>query len=111
MVEVTEDLVQDAAERIARRVDPEMIILFGSRGRGEASERSDLDLLVVEREGFGTERSRRAETGRIHEALWGIRVPVDVLVFSRDEVERWRNSRNHVIARALREGKVLYARS
>ncbi len=35
-------------------------------------------------------------------------VAKDILIYSRDEVERWRNTRNHIIARALREGKVLY---
>ena len=34
-----------------------------------------------------------------------------VLVYSSDEVERWRESRNHVVGRALREGRVLYERS
>jgi hypothetical protein len=38
-------------------------------------------------------------------------VPTDVLVYSRDEAERWRKSLNHVVGRALREGKVLYERS
>ncbi|MGE5557663.1 MAG: hypothetical protein ACM3WV_03515 [Bacillota bacterium] len=32
----------------------------------------------------------------------------DILVYSREEVERWRSARNHIIARALREGRLLY---
>jgi hypothetical protein len=36
-------------------------------------------------------------------------VPKDVLVYSRDEVERWKGSSNHVIRTALREGRVLYS--
>ncbi|MDD2201334.1 MAG: nucleotidyltransferase domain-containing protein [Firmicutes bacterium] len=35
---------------------------------------------------------------------------VDILVYSREEVDRWRDSRNHVIGRALREGVVLYGK-
>ncbi|MBM4039526.1 MAG: nucleotidyltransferase domain-containing protein [Planctomycetes bacterium] len=95
---------------IVREVEPEEIILFGSLARGDDTAASDVDLMVVEREAFGQGRSRRRESSRIREALWEFRVPLDVLVFSRDEVERWRNSLNHVIGRALREGKVLYAR-
>ena len=34
-----------------------------------------------------------------------------MLVYSRDEIERWRDSLNHVTARALREGRVLYDRA
>jgi hypothetical protein len=36
------------------------------------------------------------------------RVPKDVLVYSRDEVERWKTSPNHMIRRVLQEGRVLY---
>lgn len=39
------------------------------------------------------------------------RAAVDVLVYSREDVEYWRDSLNYVLARALREGRVLYARS
>lgn len=34
-------------ERIATRVDPERIVLFGSHARGDARPDSDVDLLVV----------------------------------------------------------------
>jgi hypothetical protein len=35
----------------------------------------------------------------------------DLLVYTPAEIEEWRSSRNHVIGRALREGKLLYERS
>ena len=50
------------------------------------------------------------ELARLGRALDGFRVAADVLVYSRDEVEYWRDSLNHVLARALREGRVLYER-
>ena len=43
--------------------------------------------------------------------LGGFGVSKDILVFSREEVEYWRDSLNHVLARALREGRVFYERS
>ena len=110
MVEVTEGMLRDMADAIVREARPEQIILFGSRARRDGGERSDVDLLIVEREAFVQGRSRRREISRIRRALWEFPVPIDLLVFSRDEVERWRGSLNHVIARALREGRVLYAR-
>lgn len=45
---------------------------------------------------------------RLWRALKGFRVPKDILVFSAEEVEQWKGSLNHVIGRALREGKELY---
>ena len=47
---------------------------------------------------------------RAYEALSGVGVAKDILVYSRPEVEYWRDSLNHVVARALREGRVLYER-
>jgi predicted nucleotidyltransferase len=110
MVAVTDDVLQRLVEAIVRVADPEAVILFGSRARGGEREQSDVDLLIVEREPFGEQRSRRAETARIRRALRGSCIPMDLLVFSRSEVDYWRESINHVIPRALREGRVLYAR-
>ena len=108
MVRVTDALLDRMVQAIVDEVDPEQVILFGSRGRGDERESSDIDLIVVEAEPFGLERSRRKELVRLYHALSGFHVPADVLVYSHDDVAYWRDSLNHVLARALREGKVLY---
>lgn len=90
-------------------VQPEAIYLFGSRARGDAREDSDYDLLVIEREPFGKERSRYQETAKLYRLTLKHRVPADVLRYSRDEVEDWRTAPGHVINRAMSEGKALYA--
>ena len=110
VVPVTDALLERMVQAIVDAVDPEQIILFGSRGRGEERENSDVDLIVVEAEPFGPERSRHRELVRLYHAVAGFRVPADLLVFSHDDVDYWRDSLNHVLARALREGKVLYER-
>lgn len=109
-VPVTEELLQHVVQAILGEVDPEMIILFGSHARGDARPDSDLDLLVVEAGAFGKDRSRDQESMRLYDALGGLGVPKDILVATTAEVEYWRDSLNHVLARALREGKVLYER-
>ena len=110
MVPVTDKLLDQMVQAIVAEVDPEQVILFGSRARGDAREDSDVDLVVVEAEPFGKTRSRRLEAVRLWKSLSGFIVPKDILVYSRDEVEYWRDSLNHVLARALREGRVLYER-
>ncbi len=102
-------LVAAIVDAIVEEVDPERVILFGSRARGEEGEKSDVDLVVIEAEPFGESRSRHAEMVRIDVTLAKFRVPADVLVYSEDEVEYWRDSINHVLARALREGRALGA--
>ena len=110
MTQVSDSLLDRMVQKIVEEVDPDQIILFGSRARGDARAGSDVDLIVVESEPFGLERSRRLETVRLYRSLAGLGVAKDILLYSRDEVEYWRDSLNHVLARALREGRVLYER-
>lgn len=111
MVNVSNELIARMARQIVREVNPERIVLFGSWGRGEGKDASDVDLLVVEREPFGPNRSRRQEAARIWRCLAEFRVPKDILVCSVDEVAQWQDSAHHVIAQARREGRVLYESS
>ena len=110
MARVTDDLLERMVQAIVAEVDPEQVILFGSRARGDARADSDVDLVVVVAEPFGKTRSRYQEAVRLYKVLAGSGVPKDILVYSRDDVEYWRDSLNHVLARALREGRVLYER-
>ena len=110
MAHVDEALLQRMTAAIVDEADPERVILFGSRARGDAGADSDVDLIVVESAPFGEDRDRHVEETRLWRALASFHVPKDLLVYSRDEVEYWRDSLNNVLARALREGRVLYER-
>ena len=110
MPDLGDALLDRMIRTLVAEADPEQVILFGSRARGDARPDSDVDLLVVESEPFGADRCRHAETVRLYQALPATPVARDILVYSRDEIERWRGSLNHVAARALREGRVLYAK-
>ena len=110
MTPITDNLIGQMVQAIVDEVDPEQVILFGSRGRGDERQDSDVDLVVVEAEPFGPKRSRHKEMVRLYHAVAGFPVAADVLVYSREDVDYWRDSINHVLARALREGKVVYER-
>ena len=103
-------MLQQITDAIVAEVAPERIILFGSQGRGEAGPRSDVDLVVVERDSFGPDRSRRAEAARITWACRRFEIPQDVVLCSEAEFSRWSGSRNHPLGRAAREGRVVYER-
>jgi predicted nucleotidyltransferase len=108
--DITDKVLQENIGTIVREVDPERIILFGSRARGDAAEDSDVDLLIVERGPFGKGKSRRSELTRVERALSRFAVPTDILLYDVEEVEHWRGSLNHPISHALHEGKILYER-
>jgi uncharacterized protein len=103
-------VLEEMVNVLVKAINPERVVLFGSRAKGEAREDSDLDLLIIEREPFGPNRSRRQVIRHIRQMLSGFRVPKDILVYSLDEVSKWQHSLNHILAKCLREGKVLYAR-
>jgi predicted nucleotidyltransferase len=82
----------------------QQILLFGSYARGDATEHSDLDFLVIEPE----VENRAQEMVRLRRALRPLRVPADVLVYSRDEVNQWGQQPGTALYWALREGRVVH---
>ena len=110
MIPITDALIDEMVQAIVDEVDPVQVILFGSRARGDEGERSDVDLIVLEAEPFGPTRSRHKELIKLYHAIARFPVAADVLVYSHEDVAYWHDSLNHVLARALREGKVLYER-
>ncbi|MEO8428141.1 MAG: nucleotidyltransferase domain-containing protein [Verrucomicrobiota bacterium] len=107
----SDQLLREMTEVIVREVHPAQIILFGSRARGEAGPDADVDLLIVRNEPFIPAESRRQQLTRLYELLAGFGVSKDLLLCTRATVEKWRGSINHVIGRAVREGRVLYDRT
>ena len=101
------ELLFEITRRIRETTMPERIILFGSYARGDANADSDLDLLVV----VPGVRYPRRESTRIRRALRGLMVPIDVIVATPEQVERYRDSIGLVYRAALQEGIVLYERA
>src|SRR5262245_9157897 len=110
MVTVSNDQLASLSDWIIRLVNPRQVILFGSQARGTATVGSDIDLLIVGDRPSEATWSRRREIGRIRRSLPYLGIPIDILLFTPDEVEKWRHTTNHVVSQALREGKVLYER-
>lgn len=111
MVSLSEQLIEAMVRAIVAEVQPRRIYLFGSCAQGRQTADSDVDLLIVEDERFGPARHRWSELKRIRKVLRPFRVPKDILVYSPDEFEKWTDAVNHVVARAIGEGRLLYERS
>lgn len=111
MPSMSETLLQELVATIVREVNPDTVILFGSQARGDARPESDVDILIVDHAPFTPRHSRRQATARLYLALRKLGVAKDLLLFSRAEFERFRDSTHHIIGRAHREGRVLYGRA
>jgi predicted nucleotidyltransferase len=97
--------VHEMVRRIVAVAEPERVIMFGSAARGEMGPHSDVDLLVVK----GGEYRSREVALRIRRALRDLRLPLDVIVATPGQIERYGDCFALVYYPALREGQVLYA--
>ena len=104
MERISDTLIHEAAQLLGQAArKPARVILFGSYARGEADAESDLDFLVVQRDGF----SHRREVMRLQDALSPLRVPAELLVISHEEAGRPERA-GDAVRDALAEGVVLY---
>jgi len=101
---VDDALLAELVARMRRAADPQKIILFGSRARGDAGPHSDIDLLVIEE----SDLPRYKRSARYRRALVGLFPAKDIVVWTPGEVEEWRSVPNAFITTAVREGRVLY---
>lgn len=90
---------------LLRDYDPERIILFGSRARGEADEYSDYDLIVIKR----TDRPFLERLQEMVPYLVEFDRPAEILVYTPEEFERMGEVGLGWIVR--QEGVVVYERS
>jgi uncharacterized protein len=101
---ISTEQIQQAVARLVAASNPLKVILFGSYARGDATEASDVDLMVIERE----LPDKFAEMVRLRQVVRPLRIPVDVLVYSQDYVAEWGHLPGSVLYWALQEGKVLH---
>jgi predicted nucleotidyltransferase len=101
----TPEKMQAAVERLVAVAQPTKIILFGSQARGDADDRSDVDLLVIKR----AVTDRYEELVQLNQALRGLLLPVDLLLTSEQEFEERASQAGTVEHAARCEGRVLYA--
>jgi predicted nucleotidyltransferase len=108
MKTINPDLLEEIVRRLVAEFQPEQIILFGSHAWGTPDEDSDVDLLVIVSESDLSSIKREVQAYR---CLRGIFVPIDMLVKTRAEVERFQHVYASLECEILERGKVLYERS
>jgi predicted nucleotidyltransferase len=102
---IDETQLREAGRRLAEAAPGARVILFGSHARGTAAERSDIDILVIERE----VENAALESVRLMRELRDLRLPVEVVVVSERDAAAWRDVRGSLVHAAITEGRVLAA--
>ena len=101
---LSEKILNNLIQRITSAVQPRSIILFGSAGRGEMRENSDIDILVIMPDGV----HRRSVAQLIYRSLQGFGFAKDVVVVTQTDVENYRHSPGLIIRTAINQGKEIY---
>ena len=100
------DIIFDTMiERITLCCSPEKVLLFGSYARGDATEDSDIDLLIIL---DVPKESKRKWKQKLYYNLAGLGVSKDIIIATPGEVDKYKDITGTVLFPALREGKVLY---
>jgi len=101
------DVLQPLRE-LSEQPETRALVVFGSRGRGEAQEASDLDLLLIRR-GALDPSVRQAVWKQARQIIGPLPVDLDLLVEDEQSAQEMAGSRWHVLGRIAQEGRVIYA--
>jgi len=101
-------ILDEVVSRLAKGLQAQRIYLFGSQASDQAGPGSDYDLLVVVPRSDLPRHQREAFS---YDLLWGLTVPVDVIVLTRAEFQRLAQVKTSLAATAKAKGIILYGQS
>ena len=101
---IDEKLIEEITRKIVEAFHPRRVILFGSRARGDYHEDSDIDLFV-EMESSEKPWQRRMRIDSLFQYRWW---PMDLVVYTPEEVKARRHSHASILPDIELEGKVLF---
>lgn len=104
---IEKDKISEIVSKIASGYNPDKIILFGSYATGNANENSDLDLFVIK----DSDLSRPQRTLKVRKMIYGSMVPIDLIVYTPEEIEKAQQNKFGFVNRVLNSGKIVYERA
>ena len=101
---LTRDEIDEVIRQIATRLRPQKIIIFGSYAKGKATVESDLDVFVIHE----THLPMANRADDLRPVLDHRLIPVDVHVYTPEEVEEYGKEAHSFVASVLRTGQVVF---
>ena len=96
-------IIKDTANKI---IPDCSILLFGSRARKDNAADSDYDFLVITNETFDI-RKKRTLKSMMRKELARFKIPADILIQSKDEINSKKEITGHILRQVLKEGVAL----
>jgi HEPN domain-containing protein/predicted nucleotidyltransferase len=98
--------IDEITDRLVREYQPDRIILFGSRAEGTADDGSDYDILIIKDTDERPVDRRKA----VENILYDRSVPLDLFVYSTEEIRALFLAGNVLLMNILENGRVLFMR-
>lgn len=96
--------LEQVVERPVNEFKPEKIILLGSHAWGTPRADSDVDLMVIIKSSPLVPTRRAAQ---VYRCLRGLKIPIEVIVSTEKEIERYRSVRASLTRKILEKGQVI----
>lgn len=100
----TPDEIDSLVRRIVARIQPQKVIIFGSYAKGTATIKSDLDIFVIKE----TELPMAHRADDLRPVLSHALIPVDVHIYTPEEVEEYGQEPFSFVHSILRTGKTVF---
>lgn len=99
-----EKKIEEVAQRIAIKFQPEQIILFGSFAWGNPTEDSDVDLFIIKSTASSTRDMSREISGFVFPRPF----PLDIIVYKPEQVKQRKESGDFFMRDIFSKGRILY---
>ncbi len=103
---INKDEIKRVAKTMAIATGAERVILFGSYARGEATEHSDVDLMIIAK----SDLPRFKRSRELYKLLRPHPFAMDIIVYTPQEIERDKKTKVSFVSTVLKEGETLYVR-
>lgn len=101
---LTANEIDNVVRQIVARLRPQKVIIFGSYAKGTATINSDLDIFVIK----DTELPMARRADNLMPMLSQALIPVDVHIYTPEEVEEYTKEQFSFISSILKTGKTVF---
>lgn len=103
---IEKDTIKQVAKNLAIAADAEKVILFGSHARGDASEHSDVDFMII----ANSDLPRFKRSRELYKLIKPHPFAMDIIVYTPQEIEKGKKTKISFVSTVLKEGETLYVR-
>ncbi len=105
---INKEIINEIKNRLVETYNPIAIYVFGSYAWGTPTEDSDLDLLIVVEKSNQKTFQRPLQGQR---ALFGLGVSKDLIIYTKEEFEKYSNDITSLCYKIKKDGELLYVKS